>query len=424
MTLSILFNGLWQGAPIVAIGLVLSSLVPQKNATTRSALWLLTLIALAIVPVLTAVASANGATLPGAFHPHSAATASYRITLIPIGGVMQRADAWLGRFEPWILAAWLVGVGANALRLCASLLSIARIRRTARPSPGAGPGVLVSDVVAIPIVAGLVQPAIVIPQDLPGRITPSDLARIVAHERAHVRRHDGLWNLVARTIEAVLFFNPWVRLACVRLCEEREVACDDWVVANAGGAGEYAGVLAALAQSLRAAKPPLLTPSALRSRHSLVRRIERLGADPGRRLTINPYAIGGTLVIFAIATIVLSALSPALALAPTGNTGAAGAVSSRTLAASCANPNVEATVKNPVPPQMPHGFKQSGKVDVVVTIAANGHVTGTKILTSSGNAAIDAAIVKAARESTYSPKMVKCQPVAGWYDFHVEFKPN
>jgi hypothetical protein len=59
MMLSTLLNGLWQGAPIVAIAYLLSRTVSRQNATTRYALWFTTLVALVVVPILATVSNAG-----------------------------------------------------------------------------------------------------------------------------------------------------------------------------------------------------------------------------------------------------------------------------------------------------------------------------------------------------------------------------
>jgi TonB family protein len=333
---------------------------------------------------------------------------------------VEHADAWFARAATWILVAWLAGAAVSLARLGVSFVRIERIRRNAQPLANAGSDVFVSDEVAVPIVAGIVAPAIVIPKALLSDLTPTDLAGIVQHERAHVRRNDPLMNLIACLIEACLFFNPWVRVAGHQLSNEREAACDDWVVEKIGRADEYAACLAALAQTLRSNVAPLLTPSAFRSRHALVSRIERLSSSEPRRLNVNPYALGGIIVMFFIVTLVFQAFSPALALTPDAQSSLRG-VPASTLAAACSKPNVEATVINAVPPR---AFNVHGKTDVAVTIAPNGHVVGAKVLHSSGYPAMDQAVVTAARQSTYSPKIVNCVAVTGSYIFTAEFAPN
>ncbi|HYL26602.1 MAG TPA: M56 family metallopeptidase [Candidatus Nitrosotalea sp.] len=421
MIITALVNGLWQGAPIFAIACILSLAVPKRNAATRYALWYATLLALAIVPVATAAPGA-GARLFAALAPHPAAFA-YKVSLIPVAPYVHSAGVWFDRWLPWLVALWLAGVVIGIARLSASFLRIERIRRNALPLPDAGAGVVVSDDVAVPIVAGILAPAIVVPTTLASTLSPADLRSIVAHERAHLRRNDALLNLVQRLIEVVLFFNPWIRLASNCVSEEREIACDDWVVERGASAYEYASCLAALAQRVRRGDAPLLTPSALRSRHALVSRIERLSSNEPRALTINYYALGGTIVLFIIATLLLQTVSPAFGIA-TPPSGLQGAPADSMLAASCSNPNSEASVRNAAAPQPPHGVKAAGSVEVTVTISPSGKVSATKVLRSSGNAALDQAVINAAKQSTYSPKIVNCMPVEGTYIFRADFAPS
>ena len=419
MILATLLGGVWQGAPIVAIGYLLSLTISKRNATTRAALWFATLIALVVVPVLVAESRA-GTQLLELFRAHPA-SAKYTLSLVPAGAVAQHAGAWFAKAARLILVAWLVGVAINLARLVVSFIRVERIRRNARLLAGAD--VFLSDDVAVPIVAGIVAPAIVIPAALHRELTPADLARIVQHERAHIRRGDPLLNLIQRAIEAWLYFNPWVRVAGKRLSEEREAACDDWVVEKNGDADRYAACLSALAQACHVGKPPLLTPSAFRSRHSLVSRIERLSSSGPRGLSTNPYAFGGIIVIFIVTTLVLQAFAPALALSADAQSSFASAPSA-VLAAACAKPNVEATVTDPVAPVMPHGLHVSGNTVVDVTIDPNGHAIAAKFIHSSGVPAMDRAVVDAALKSTYSPKIVNCVPMQGSYLFRADFAPQ
>jgi TonB family protein len=311
----------------------------------------------------------------------------------------------------------------NLLRLGASFVRIARIRREARPVNGADCDIYSSDEIAVPIVAGILAPRIVIPGGLLAELNPADLQSIVHHERAHVRRNDCFWNLVAQVIQAVLFFNPWVRIAGKHVCEEREAACDDRVVAEIGRADEYAACLAALAQKALYRGAPLLTPSVVRSHHTLVSRIERLSSTQARCLTVNTFAVGGTIVIFIALTLAVAMFSPAFALAPPEAAQAAAPTGSL-VAAACAQPNAEARVVSPAMPNVPHGVKVRATVEVAVTIAPDGKVTHATIVHSSGNETIDRAVVEAAIHSTYSPKLVNCTPVQGGYLFRADLAPS
>lgn len=422
MIVSTLLNGLWQGAPIVVIAFVLARAIPERNAATRHALWFATLVALVVVPVLATFSNA-GATLLAMFRTHPAGVAS-TVSLLPYGPMVEHANIWFARAMVWIVGVWLAGVALNLGRLTVSLVRINRIRRGATTIGGVNPGVFASEDVAVPIVAGIFAPSIVIPEKLLGVLTPLDLQRIVAHEHAHIRRRDTLSNLIQRLVEAWLFFNPWVRIAGSYLAKERESACDDWVVEKIGSSDEYAACLALVAQTVSPRIAPLLTPSAFGSRHSLVARIERLNSTQPRRLTVNAYVVGGIVMLFAALTLAFQAFSPALAATPAASANGAPRGAASMLAAACTRPNSDALVKTAAMPELPHGAKVRGFVNVVVTIAPNGQVVHTAVLHSSGNAAIDDAVVKAARQSTYSPKTVNCTPVQGSYVFHADFSPN
>ncbi len=423
MIVSALLNGLWQGALIVAIVYLVVQVIPERNAATKYALWYAALLALVLVPILAAVSNA-GSLLVEAVRTHSPGT-TFTISLVPAGNFVRHAGVWFAASAAWILCAWLVGVGVNLVRLGGSFVRVHRIRRNATRFDGAAGDVFVSEYVVVPIVAGILQPVIVIPKSLPAELTAMDLQRIILHERAHVYRNDPLLNFIQRLIEAWLFFNPWVHLAGRQLSKEREAACDDWVVEKIGSPGEYAACLATLAQNAHTKHVPLLmTPSAFRSRHALVSRIERLSSNEPPRLTVNSFALGGTIVIFIITTLALQAFSPAQALSPAAQTGIQGAPTIASAAAACANPNADASVVTAAEPAFPRGPKMRGTADVLVTIAPSGRAIHTSVLHSTGNSTLDNAVVDAARQSTYSPKRVNCNPVQGSYIFHVEFKPG
>lgn len=97
-----------------------------------------------------------------------------------------------------------------------------------------------------------------------------------------------------------------------------------------------------------------------------------------------------------------------------------------TPAPQCATPNQEASVTDAVAPDYPDSARGLGyglvSVLVEVTLDAKGSLTEAKIAQSSGNAALDASALQAARESTYAPKIVNCEPAAGTYIFRADFQ--
>jgi periplasmic protein TonB len=114
---------------------------------------------------------------------------------------------------------------------------------------------------------------------------------------------------------------------------------------------------------------------------------------------------------------------------PTGVAPTSGAMTgAATTGPLCSNPNQEAAVINAMSPIYPDSASDFGlgtvTVLVQVTIDAQGRLVDAKIYQSSNNAAIDQAALRAARQTTYAPRIADCTPVEGTYLFHADFSPN
>jgi TonB family protein len=85
-------------------------------------------------------------------------------------------------------------------------------------------------------------------------------------------------------------------------------------------------------------------------------------------------------------------------------------------------------VIDPMSPNYPDSVRDLGlgavSVLVQVTIDAQGRLLDAKIYQSSNNAAIDQSALRAARQTTYAPRIANCAPVDGTYIFHADFSPN
>jgi multidrug efflux pump subunit AcrA (membrane-fusion protein) len=97
----------------------------------------------------------------------------------------------------------------------------------------------------------------------------------LAHELAHVRRHDYLVNVLQGIAESLLFYHPAVWWISKQIRAEREHCCDDLAVAASGDVLVYARALAEL-ESMR---PAHFKAALSANDSSLLRRIQRL-ADP------------------------------------------------------------------------------------------------------------------------------------------------
>jgi bla regulator protein blaR1 len=82
-----------------------------------------------------------------------------------------------------------------------------------------------------PGIFGISRPKLVWPQGISARLDDAHVEAILAHEVGHVRRRDNLFAAIHMLVEAIFWFHPLVWYLGTRLVEEREVACDEEVLA-------------------------------------------------------------------------------------------------------------------------------------------------------------------------------------------------
>ena len=188
---------------------------------------------------------------------------------------------------PWLFVLWAVGVLMRGGLLVAGAVSVFRVHRDASPLRGEWlrvvarlrqklgvwqPVFLVESMRAeVPFVVGWLRPTIVLPASALTGMSTTQLENIIAHELAHVRRHDYLVNLAQVGLETLFFYHPGVWWLSERIRIEREHCCDDLAAATCAGPVSYARALAQL-EVLRAAPMPAISATG----GSLLDRIRRL----------------------------------------------------------------------------------------------------------------------------------------------------
>jgi len=242
------------------------------------------------------------------------------VALLLVRSAALPADPALRPFLPWLIAAWIAGVSVMSLRLAGGWAWIQRLRwvgtepvealwqarldALVRQMALRRPVRLRSTRMAeVPMVLGWLSPLILVPAALFTAMEPCALEAILAHELAHVRRHDYFVNLLQSVVEVLLFFHPAVWWLSAQIRAERENCCDDIAVSICGDHLLYARALAAL-EDLR--QPLESNPSlALAATGgTLMNRIRRLIAP---KLPPSPAARAG--LIAALAVSVLGAAS-------------------------------------------------------------------------------------------------------------------
>jgi hypothetical protein len=157
-----------------------------------------------------------------------------------------------------------------------------------------------------PFVVGVVRAVIVVPVSALTALSPAQLEAVLAHELAHIRRADFLWNILQTIVETLFFFHPAVWWIGRRLRAERELCCDDMALAACGDPVTYATALVALER----VRPAYRLAPALDGHGSgtgLRARVLRiLGNAPQRPRRLAPLLLAGA----AIASLLLFAQLP------------------------------------------------------------------------------------------------------------------
>lgn len=320
-----------------------ATLAPALASTLLHALWQVTLLALMAALVLRALARHGAAArhvaglmflfamvaMPAATFAHFLAppadTTSFG-TLASATVMTVDAIAPLSVPPPShglafaVSLSWLIGVAAMLLKQWGGWRLIGMLERRAfRPLPpewqrrvevlqralGISRKVTVrlADDVLTPFTARLLRPVIWLPLSLLTRLPSEQVEALLAHELAHVRRLDWLWNGLQCVAESLLFFHPAAWWLGRRIRQEREHACDDLAVAACGDAIALAEALAELERHR-----PVLPRLVLAARGgALVCRITRLLSPSVHRQQRMPIGIA---MLLGSALLIASEVEP------------------------------------------------------------------------------------------------------------------
>ncbi|MBB4843287.1 D-alanyl-D-alanine endopeptidase (penicillin-binding protein 7) [Paucibacter oligotrophus] len=258
------------------------------------------------------------------------------------GQAFAQLSPWLLRLQaalPWLVAAWGLGVLLMFTRLGLGLVWVARLRRwpeqleagwqarldrLAQDMGLRGRVVLrvVKAELPSPLTVGWWRPVVIVPASLLTGLPPALLEALLAHELAHVRRADYVFNLLQGMVEALLFFHPVVWCLSRRMRAERELIADALAAQVLGEPRQLALALNELAHGLSQPQPALAA-----SDGDLLARIKGLlrpeAQRPGWRLLAAALALAGTVLMVQARTQEPEAApatppSPAAALLPIG----------------------------------------------------------------------------------------------------------
>ena len=290
-----LLHFLWQGAVIGLVAATVLQTMRNARPQARYAVACLALLACALAPVAEVarqLAIADGVVAPAIAAP-----------IASIAPVVATATTALAAWRvddalPWIVALWAIGACVLSLRMAMGVWWIQRLCASPQdPRQAAWQARLdalaarfglrgaialrLVDSLATPASVGWWRPVVLLPTALLTRMPVELIEALLAHELAHIRRHDYLVNLLQGAVEAMLFYHPvtWWLSRQIRI--EREHIADQLAVAVTGEPRRLAVALSELSGCLASASP---TPSLVLAAHGgrLMSRIEHL-VRPGLR---------------------------------------------------------------------------------------------------------------------------------------------
>ncbi len=307
-----LLDSVWQLALIAAITFAGALLFRKRNPRARYALYCTSLMLMLLAPAIT---FARYSAQPLDFASQTASlSAAGTGALERIADTANTLRSSGGPLLPWIAALWFAGVVGLSLRWTGGWLYLrfhvsrrttpaqaelaARVDRVReRISLHRAVRVLRADWLAAPAVTGWLRPVLLIPGATVLGLSTDQLEAILAHELAHIRRHDSLVNLLQRVAETLLFFHPVVWWVSRRITQERECCCDELAVRACGDPLSYAKALLAIERTRQGRLTPALAVNSGDLRGRIERILEPAGHDVSNGWLCAPACVAAVLLV-------------------------------------------------------------------------------------------------------------------------------
>ncbi|WP_338872208.1 M56 family metallopeptidase [Myxococcus stipitatus] len=275
--------------------------------------------------------------------------------------VVERVRESLSGLLRWLVIAWVAGVGLTSGRLTAQWVQLRRLAGRALPAPQEWQArldtlsqrlglkravrLLQTTEVDVPSTVGWLSPVVLLPVSALSGLPARQLEMVLAHELAHIRRHDFAVNLAQVVVETLFFYHPAVHWMSDIIRVEREHCCDDVAVSASGNSVSYARALTAL-ETLRVQPELQHAMSALGG--SLPDRVRRLVSPPVARCSSR--WVAGASVLTLVSSLAVAAPLTALVL---GQSPDPERTSTAALPAPPAPPEPPALAVRPEPRPMP-----------------------------------------------------------------------
>ncbi|NIM13906.1 MAG: M48 family metalloprotease [Candidatus Aminicenantes bacterium] len=323
-----IIHSLWQGA-VIAIGFALVMFFMRRfSARTRylvGVMGLMLVLAMSVVTFVSIYAPGmqGAAAIAGAEGSAPAVTAAENtgenVTLAAF------FKNYFNRHLPLVVTIWMLGVLVLVLRLAGGFIYNQRVkvhrtsplptswqsrletfcRRTGIHKPI---GLVESALVKIPMTIGHFKPVILFPLGLVTGLPRDQVEALLAHELAHILRKDYLVNILQNLVDILFFYHPGVSWISSHVRAERENCCDDIAVSLSGDSLNVAKALTNIQGSnMRIPDPAMAARGKMTGSYGLLARIKRLLRPPARGSEFAAGAVGASILVVGLLTLVVSA---------------------------------------------------------------------------------------------------------------------
>jgi TonB family protein len=261
-----LLNSIWQLPLIFAAAWIAARLARPAGPRTEHRVWVGALIVETVLPAcsldLTSLLQEIQALFAWAF----GSSALDGQTRVIVGPATPSGASFL-KLPPHLMTTILAAYGCSLLyftgRLAWGLWRTAAMLAEAHPLPptnalagklaeyGTHPvHAAISPRISSPVTMGLRRHTLLLPPSFLDHLSEEELNAVLAHEAAHMRRHDFAKNLFYGALSLPVAYHPVLWLTYSRLAETREMVCDEMAADAIAGRETYARALLRLASML------------------------------------------------------------------------------------------------------------------------------------------------------------------------------
>ncbi|HUA57987.1 MAG TPA: M56 family metallopeptidase [Verrucomicrobiae bacterium] len=293
ITSDLLIAGAWKSAAVLCVAFAAAWLLRRGSAALRHFLWTAAFAVLLLLPFLQNVRPVRLAA-----------------PAIAVAAIASPAPALpIPAAANWAAWIWAAGAFVVFARFLAGALRVWWLSRRIQPARYAQTlvagltrsktRVFDSAAIPIPLAWGILRPAILLPAH--AREWPLDrLAAVLRHELAHISRCDLAAQYLTQAACCLYWFQPLAWLAARRQRRERELACDDAVLASGIAADQYASHLIEVTRAVAARRARGLNATAMAASPDLESRVRSLFTRHDRRPLRARMAMAVSALILAV----------------------------------------------------------------------------------------------------------------------------